>query len=639
MTDESTTLDDDHVDDHVDDAISACLDLDNLRSFFVYAGAGSGKTRSLVTALNRFREDSGKRLRLQGRHVGVITYTNAACDEIKRRLEFDPLVEVSTIHSFVWSLICGFHSDIRAWLKHNLAVEIAGLEEKQRKGRSGTKAALDREKSIASKTDRLAGLERIKRFTYNPNGDNVGRDSLNHSEVIKIGSDFLVQKPLMQRILISKFPILLIDESQDANRHLMEALLSVQEGHRDKFVLGLLGDTMQRIYGDGKEDLGRNVPTDWKQPVKQMNHRSAHRIVRLANKIRESVDGQEQRPRRDRPEGYVRLFVLPSETADKFEAEREIAVQMADITDDEKWSGQNANFKTLTLEHHMAASRMGFLDMFEPLYRIDRLRTGLLDGSLPGLRLFSGSVLPLVKAKMDQNDFTAAAILKKHSPLLNKATLRASGNEQLRQIEKARTAVDELLALWSDRQEPLFIDVLRNVAQSGLFEIPDSLRPIANRTETEQRRAEDSSDDEFGQDYDHAENTDLSAWDAFLQTPFSQIVAYVEYVDDLAPFGTHQGIKGLEFPRVMVIIDDEKARGFLFSYEKLFGVKEKTKTDIERECEGRETGIDRTRRLFYVTCTRAEDSLAVVAYSSNPDRLRSQVLSDGWFEDDEIVMN
>src|ERR1035437_905685 len=96
---------DDNADDNADDQISTCLDLDHPASFFLFADAGSGKTRSLVTALNRLREKSGKRLQLNGRRVGVITYTNAACDEIKSRLEFDPLVEVSTIHSFVWSLI------------------------------------------------------------------------------------------------------------------------------------------------------------------------------------------------------------------------------------------------------------------------------------------------------------------------------------------------------------------------------------------------------------------------------------------------------------------------------------------------------------------------------------------------------
>lgn len=54
----------------------------------------------------------------------------------------------------------------------------------------------------------------------------------------------------------------------------------------------------------------------------------------------------------------------------------------------------------------------------------------------------------------------------------------------------------------------------------------------------------------------------------------------------------------------MVILDDEEALGFLFSYKKLFGAKEPTTTD--KQNEWKETSIDRTRRLFYVTCSRAE---------------------------------
>lgn len=92
------------LDDHVDEEIAACLYLEKAQSFFLFAGAGSGKTRSLVNALSALRSTAGPHLRLHGQRIGVITYTNAACDEIKRRLEFDPLIEVSTIHSFVWSL-------------------------------------------------------------------------------------------------------------------------------------------------------------------------------------------------------------------------------------------------------------------------------------------------------------------------------------------------------------------------------------------------------------------------------------------------------------------------------------------------------------------------------------------------------
>ncbi len=74
----------------------------------------------------------------------------------------------------------------------------------------------------------------------------------------------------------------------------------------------------------------------------------------------------------------------------------------------------------------------------------------------------------------------------------------------------------------------------------------------------------------------------------FCLPPFSQIVPYVSYIIEKASFDTHQGVKGLEFPRVMVIIDDTEARGFSFGYEKLFGAKAKTKTDLENEREGKE---------------------------------------------------
>lgn len=629
-----TIVNNNNFDDQVDSEISTCLSLDKPISFFLFAGAGSGKTRSLVNALNYLRGVSAKRLRLHGQRVGVITYTNAACDEIKRRLDFDPLIEVSTIHSFVWKLIDGFHRDIKHWLKTNLESEIGDLEEKQSKGRAGTKAALDREKNIETKQKRLSGLDDIKRFTYNPNGDNRGRDSLNHSEVIKIGADFLRGKPLMQSIFVNKYPILLIDESQDTNKLLMEAFLEIQQKHNSRFILGLFGDTMQRIYGDGKVDLGQNLPIDWAKPVKEMNHRCPRRIIKLINKIRSSVDNQEQKPRTEKDEGFVRLFILPINITDKPEAERKIAERMATITGDLFWRGTKADVKTLTIEHHMVARRMGFLAMFEPLYQEENLKTGLLDGTLPGLRLFSQLVLPIVKAKENNDDFSATAILRRNSPLLTKEVIKSRGEEQKHQIEIARKAVTKLCDLWKDNGKPRFLDVLHCIVKTGLFEIPESLRPIAYRNESEQETAEKSSKEpSFEEDYP---DSVLDAWDKFLLTPFAQIEHYAAYVNGQAHFETHQGVKGLEFPRVMVIIDDNEARGFLFSYDKLFGAKEKTATDMKNEVEGNDTSIERTRRLFYVTCSRTEKSLAIIMYSTNPEKVRDHVLSEGWFENNEV---
>jgi DNA helicase-2/ATP-dependent DNA helicase PcrA len=122
----------------------------------------------------------------------------------------------------------------------------------------------------------------------------------------------------------------------------------------------------------------------------------------------------------------------------------------------------------------------------------------------------------------------------------------------------------------------------------------------------------------------------------FLETPFKQVGLYEMYVSSRAPFDTHQGVKGREFDRVMVIMDDAEARGFMFGYEKLFGVKEPSATDIKNVREGKETGKDRTRRLFYVTCSRAKKSLSLVAYTENPAAVKAHVLKLGWFEENEI---
>lgn len=48
--------------------------------------------------------------------------------------------------------------------------------------------------------------------------------------------------------------------------------------------------------------------------------------------------------------------------------------------------------------------------------------------------------------------------------------------------------------------------------------------------------------------------------------------------------------------------------------------------------------VDSTKRLFYVTCSRAKQSLALVAYSSEPERVRSFVLAEDWFANEEIVL-
>ncbi len=632
----SDNQNDDLVDAHVDYEIAECLRLDAPRSFFLFAGAGSGKTRSLTEALKPVLERERTRLRIRHQQVGVITYTRAACEEIKRRLEFDPLVEVSTIHSFIWSQIGGLTTDIKKWLVKKLQEDITNLQDQESKGRTGSRVSLDRQRKIESRSKRLETLRTIKKFTYNPDGDNINRDSLDHNEVIQIGSDFLTSKPLMQQILVSKFPILLIDESQDTHKPFMNALFAVQALHQEKFSLGLLGDTMQRIYGHGKPDLGQNLPDDWAKPAKQMNHRCPQRIIELINRIRSEADGQVQHGRSNKENGIVRLFIAHDNDPNHEEIERRIRARMAETAMDKAWTDGDDAVKILTLEHHMAARRLGFLEMFEPLYGVSRLRTGLLDGTLPSLRLFGHFVLPLLKAHKANNKFGVSAILRKHSPLLSKPLLKQTRRSKVSQLQTAATAVKQLDSLWTDDRNPSFLDVLKTVSETRLFPIPESLQIIAmcDNDNNEQQEVKKVENSQISNDEENS--IELAAWDKFMLTPFSQIEPYQAYVSGEAVFGTHQGVKGLEFPRVMVIFDDKEARGFMFKYDRLFGVTKPTTTDLKNQKEGKETSIDRTRRLLYVTCSRAQESLALVLYTTDPEKVRKHVTASGWLQDDEI---
>ena len=516
----------------------------------------------------------------------------------------------------MWDLIKSYQADIKEWVTQFIQKEIEELQQKQVKGRGG-KAGEKRAEDIKKKTERLAKIETVKKFSYNPNGDNVGYDSLSHSEVVKMSTEFIATEPTMQDILTAKYPILLIDESQDTKKELVDALLIVCEKYKDRFIVGMFGDTMQRIYNDGKDNLADCIPDEWVKPVKVMNHRSANRIVALANSIRSTIDGQKQQARSDVEKGIVRLFIA-STSDDKESVEKKAADFMAQDTGDIGWN-DDTQYKSLILEHHMAASRFGFADLYMPLNSSGKFDTSLRDGSITELSILSKLVSPLVEAYQSGNDFEVSKIVRKNSPLLDKEAFAFESDDQTKMLEKAGSAVESLMNLWKDEKIPSCLEVLKNIRDTRLFK-------VGNRV------------DELLTEFSQGENEKVTALRNALAVPFCELKKYSSYVTDNTRFATHQGVKGLEFPRVMVIMDDAQARGFLFSYEKLFGAKAQSDTDVKNKRDGKDTSITRTARLFYVACTRAKKSLAVVAYTENMESVKNTALSNGWFSEDEIYI-
>lgn len=602
-----------NADNNIDLLLKECVSNEKRKSFFLFAGAGSGKTYSLVKLLEDIQNEWGNKLIREHRQVAVITYTNAATDEIMRRIDYNPLFHVSTIHSFVWDSIKTYQKDIKARYLQRLQANIDELQAKiDATKNKETKTYKANQEKINHLIERKEAKEKIDKFIYNPNGDNLKANSLNHSDVIEIGTQMLQENLLLQQIITQQYPFMLIDESQDTRSGLVDAFFTIQKNFPNDFTLGLIGDIKQRIYMDGKADIKNLIPADWEKPEKVMNYRCSKRIIQLANKISSVLDGSEQQARDVAPEGYVHLFLVNShDVLDKNAKELDVRAKMSAITGDEQW---NSDVKVLTLEHRMAAARLDFKDFYELFAHLPKYQMSFLQGEMAEMSFFANMVFPLMNMLKEDDGIGVLNLLKKKSPLLEAVPDR----DYPELLGKIRKVLDELRS--SNLDEMKVSEIIEFVQRNMLFAIPDHLTLALNSKEEEV-------------DKDDKESL---AWVRALQLPLRQFKAYDDYVHERTPYATHQGVKGLEFPRVLVLIDEEAAKGNMFSYEKLFNVIPLSQTDIKNKEMGKENSIDRTSRLFYVTCTRAKESLAILMYTSNTERAKQTAIHNGWFGKNEI---
>lgn len=602
-----------NADNNIDLQLKECVSNEKRKSFFLFAGAGSGKTYSLVKLLENIQNVWGNKLMREHRQVAVITYTNAATDEIMRRIDYNPLFHVSTIHSFVWDSIKTYQKDIKARYLQRLQANIDELQAKiDATKNKETKTYKANQEKINHLIERKEAKEKIDKFIYNPNGDNLKANSLNHSDVIEIGTQMMQENLLLQQIITQQYPFMLIDESQDTRSGLVDAFFTIQKNFPNDFTLGLIGDIKQRIYMDGKADIKNLIPADWEKPEKVMNYRCSKRIIQLANKISSVLDGSEQQARDDAPEGYVHLFLVNSHNVlDKNAKELDVRAKMSAITGDEQW---NSDVKVLTLEHRMAAVRLDFEDFYELFARLPKYQMSFLQGDMAEMSFFANMVFPLMNMLKEDDGIGVLNLLKKKSPLLEAVPDR----DYPEMLGKIRKVLDELRS--SNLEEMKVSEIIEFVQRNMLFAIPGHLTLALNSKEEEVDKDDEES----------------LAWVRALQLPLRQFKAYDDYVHERTPYATHQGVKGLEFPRVLVLIDEEAAKGNMFSYEKLFNVVPLSQTDIKNKEMGKENSIDRTSRLFYVTCTRAKESLAILMYTSNTERAKQTAIHNGWFGKNEI---
>jgi DNA helicase II / ATP-dependent DNA helicase PcrA len=585
-----------------DEQLRKCLDQSPTNSFIMKAGAGSGKTTSLVKALAHLARLRGPRLRQKGQQIACITYTEVAVGEISGDVGNAPLFHVSTIHSFLWNIVRPFTNDIREWVYGRINEKIDDAKERLAKPKTQAATKLRLEADLLRYDQQLQAIETIKNFTYGI-GSNYSEGVLGHDDILRIGPELINESILMRRLVADRFPYLFVDESQDTDPKVVEAFRNIAVEHVGRFCLGFFGDPMQKIYLTGVGEIEKE--NGWESITKPENFRCPRLVLDVVNRIRAKGDGLEQTRGKMvevngemvSASGTARIFVLPADNARSDNLNR-VRQWLSEQNGDQKWLHNSVEeVRVMVLVHRMAAQNMGFPDIYAALndHGSSSLKDGLLDGSAWVLRPFMQYVLPIVRAIQTGQDFAAMNLLRTTTPALQVDNLKPDTARQV--LDKLKADLDDLVALF-DSPNTTTRDVLNLLVNRILYPIDERLK---SRLEGLAADAPAGAGDD-------------AAVLAFFACRANQTWNYENYVLRQSPFDTHQGVKGAEFDRVLVVLDDEEAKYNLFSYGKFFGITPLSDTDMANIAEGKESVLDRTTRLFYVCCSRAVRDLAVVFY-------------------------
>ena len=607
-------------DTSTDIEIKECIEA--RQSFSVVAGAGSGKTRSLIKALFFVRKTKGVTLNTNAQKVVCITYTNSAVDVIQRRLDQDPLFKVSTIHSFIWGEIARFQSEIRSQLAVKLLPQ--RIEKKQEEDNGGnSRTAINARKRVARLQTALDNLNSVECFVYDEKGGrNYSEGRLDHDDIIDLGTLMILNLPILRKILGQKYPFIFIDESQDTFPQIVEALNEISNSEKLP-VIGYFGDPMQQIYENRAGEI--NGPTNSKVIKKEENYRCSEAVIKLLNSFRKDI---QQKPAGNNAEGSVELLLIkaePGEGPRKSYTDKQIGAALLKFDkalDDFGWSDDN-EVKRLFLTRQMIANRLNFKNLnslFSGNYASRSVHDDFEDGSHFILKPFLDVLIPLKKSIDTNDEHHKLNILREHSPLLDSEGKNAS--KTLREVaEIFNKACDELNNAW-------YTSTTKHILSLALDHqiISDSDR-LNDHLKREPRSEEYDPDNE-----EHVKDKGDWLLDEFFKFDMTELGAYREFVLGETPFSTQHGVKGDEFKKVLVIYDDTEASWHLYNFLRLLTPK----TAGKEPTDGQRT---RGSNLAYVCFSRAIEDLKIILFTPNPETSKNELIEAKLFTEDQISIN
>lgn len=300
----------------------------------IYAGPGAGKTHFLVENVKNIITNNDAIDKSKSRKILCITYTNAAVDEIRKRLErYIDYVEAYTIHGFIIEhIIKPFQRDLIDIMKSDFNISVSGKGKitSQIEG-LGILHGIDKEeifnyikrtnpgkfdtgefnysKKIMSdvEVDNNKFLSSIStgEFSYELKASNkINKEhivpikqyiwsvvrKLTHDEILYFGYRILEKNPTALYAMRVKFPFIFIDEFQDTNP--LQTLIVKLIGQKSSKII-VVGDIAQSIYsfqGAKPSDFKSFCIDSESDNVYSIsgNRRSTENIVNFCNFLRKA---------------------------------------------------------------------------------------------------------------------------------------------------------------------------------------------------------------------------------------------------------------------------------------------------------------------------------------------------------------
>ena len=623
------------------------------KSTLFNAGAGAGKTYSLIECLKYVIREEGRNLENKNKKVICITYTNVATNEIKERLGNTNLILVSTIHERIWSLINNklyqsklveihfeytkekikeeneklkknkkyllYNKEEKSYIneiisKTNIKIQFLNkdnFEEELKKENISDEIFFDMKvtnfKEIYKKLKKISKLEnclkeienkKYKNIEYTPlfNFDVLHKMKISHDTLLEYGYRMIKKFDLLKQIIIDKYPYIFIDEYQDTDEKVVKIMNLLDEYSKKinhKFYVGYFGDYVQNIYNSGVGELIKELHTDLDNVYKKYNRRSAKEIIEVANKIKKNEFPQES-IYEDSDGGTIEFFSGKEEEIKNFLEKVEI-----------EWNiTQDSPLHCFILTNKLIAEYSGFRDIYDFFYKSDyykknynQLTSELFSNDMTKLGSIPSFFFRIIKFLNDlQNEKTFV------TDIFSKV-YRGKNLKQLRTLKKIMVEIrnskketlndylEKIFELYNRNEDLDYKKIVKNV-----FQIEDiSLENIKKYI------IQELFDDEYENNINEVEN--------FLKIEINQYFNWYRYLieekGEKIYYHTYHGTKGREFENVVIIMENSFGRNnknLFFDFFKNYNKKIEEK-DLKKHNEA--------RNLLYVSVTRAIKNLKI----------------------------